>query len=232
MTNPARELHILFESWRSRIADTGTMSLSSVIKVTTETGLDEVMLSWRLLARIRDIIDHMTARGLTVGIFARQFAGWARVPLSLPGGWNASIGKDHLVNQATLDELEAFALYLDHHVVVFDDGKAESLRTLIERVRALLVEDEGLEEALRAYLHDLTQEIRNALDDENIGKSFDFAAASARLWVAFGAAENDSSGNNKARWRAFRDQVVIGISSQGVIEGVKIAAMLAIEAGS
>lgn len=222
MSNPALELHTLYDSWRSRIAEsTSPQTMTAHLKPATAEGIAEIRQAYTLLSTIDGVLRRLSAEGRNVGVFEKQLDGWARVPLSLTQGWGANVKTQHLISETTLQQIEGFSAYLEDKVLLLSDAHHANLRSLIDRADVLLTA-EGLDPALQHYFRRLISEIRFALDDETAGVAFDFSEAVQRLWVAFNAAAERAPEAQKSGWRDLVEQVFIGVVSGGTVEAASI----------
>lgn len=230
MSNPARELHLIFSDWQARYPG-GEASMLNVVDVRSPAGADEMLRVYRLLARTDAILSQLATDGYAVGLFRRQVATWVQIPLGLNGGWSTGAYAENFIPQATIDQVEGLALFLDGKVYVFDSDRNDDLRELLGEVRSALEEDTELPRPLKVYLHRLLAEIQIALDDAAIGEAFDFADAVRRLWVALGSAENSSTEErSKSRWRRFAERILFDSTAQAMVTGGQAAITLAIDA--
>jgi hypothetical protein len=218
MGNAGHELHALYAEWRDRMPDGNTSALMSV-DVREDRGVEEVMRAYALLTEIDRTLARLQANGANVGVFQRQLHGWARIPLMIEVGWTTATSKAKIFPRAVLEQIETFALYLDGKVHVFSTSELTSLGHLVDQAREALVADDTLPAELVQYIHQLLQEIRVALNNEEIGRTFDFAEATRRLWVSLRAASGASEGDEqKSRWRKLADAIAVGTVSSAVIE--------------
>lgn len=229
MANPARELHALFTRWLEAHEATGRGNFADALSIREPSGAAELREAYALLSSIDLLLHRMQAKGSDVAVFIRQLDGWARVPLLIESGWKTNAHPDHLISATRLEQIETLALYLDGKVHSFDGADRASLAQIVAQAHEELVADESLSPQLREYLHHLLAEIRTALDDERIGRSFDFAEACRRLWVAMRAASADSTDEDqRRRWRRIGDAILIGSVSSGAVEAASAAVRFAI----
>lgn len=225
MTNPARELHSVYGQWRE-IAVNADRAMPSIVDPTSNDGASQIINVARLLARIDDILTSMEKDGRNVGVYRRQYPDWTLGMLSYRAGWNGNVHPDHIMTEGHMDEIEAFANFLDGKVIVFAPEQENRLRAILDRARKALEEDETLDAPLREYIHRLLQSIQNALDDAAVGGGFDMAEAVQALWVALRAAESASKAN-KTVWRDIWTQILAGSVSGALVEAgvITIAAI-------
>lgn len=229
MANPARELHTLFSGWRAAHEADGGGAFANALHIQEASGAAEMRQAYALLTSIELLLRRMQAKGSEVGVFIRQLDGWSRVPLLIDAGWKSNAHADHLINETRLDQIETLALYLDGKVHSFDDADRSSLSEIVIQAHEALIADESLSPQLREYLHHLLAEIRTALDDERVGRAFDFAEACRRLWVAIRAASAESDDEDKRnRWKKIGDAILIGTASSAVVEAASAAVRFAI----
>lgn len=200
ISNPARELHEIYSRWREGATGRGTQ-LQSVINPGTSEGSQELVRAFRLLTRIADLLALMEADGLNVAVYRRQYPRWCYGAIGRHVGWTAQITADHVMTASDMDQIEAFANFLDGKVHEFDPSSSSALREVLRQARSLLEADSSIDPHLRTYLHRLLHEMQTALDDEAVGVGFDMAEAVRRLWVALRAAASASE-RRKAEWGA------------------------------
>jgi hypothetical protein len=230
MGNPARELHKIFAHWRELVPEKNASGIAAHVKIRQEAGAEEMLRVYALLADMDSILRRLALQGAPVAVLRRQLHEWSRVPLALDATWNTSTGnRENFMPQTTLDQIETFALYLDGKVLEFDEPMTSALRSLVDEAGKLLLEDETLPPQLREYLHYLLQEIRIALDDEEIGRAFDFAEATRRLWVAMQAAAGTSKDEDQRKsWGKLADAIIVGTVSSGLVEAGRATIQLMI----
>lgn len=218
MSNPARELHALYSDWRERAAGGRGTQFLTVVNADTAEGNREILKAFRLLARIDDLLSLMAAEGLKVEVYRRQYPRWAYGVIGRrASGWSAQINSDAVMTEADMDQIEAFASFLDGKVLEIEPSGIPTLRSVLAQARGLLENDESIDHHLRLYLHRLLHEMQSALDDEAVGVGFDLPEAVRRLWVALRAAESASE-DKKAEWMAIWKQIATGIASGLMVE--------------
>lgn len=225
MSNPAAELHELYSNWCERLAAIGAASFEAVVNPTTPEGSAEIIRAARLLARIDDCLSWLEREGHRVGVYRRQFPDWSIGMLAYPHGWRTNITAGHVMSEGHLDEIEAFASFLDGKVPVVRDGAEDHLRDLVARAHQALASDDSLDLPLRQYIHRLLQSIERALDDEGFGVTFDLGASLEQLWAAFRAAEGASK-EKSSTWHDLWTQTFAGAAGNAIAQG----GMLAIQA--
>jgi hypothetical protein len=221
MSNPARVLHDIYSGWRKRLS--GGAPFASVIDLDSADGAREIAEAARALVRIDDILTGLERDAhYRVGVYRRQYPEWWKGLVSHTHGWGTAIRGDTLVTEAHMDEIEAFANFLDGKVWELDRNDREaSLRGILDDARAALEADDELSEELRLYLHRLLREMRNALDDQVIGSTFDYGDAVMRLFVAFKAAEGEST-KKAGLWTNLRTSILPASGLTAAIEGGSI----------
>ncbi|GAA2947785.1 hypothetical protein GCM10010458_36760 [Microbacterium luteolum] len=193
-------------------------------------GLQEIAKAYALLRILDGQLRYLEDRGARVSVHQRSLKRWGRVPLMLTTGWDAGVSSpDQIVDEATLDQIEALSSFLDGKVLTFDDARLPSLRALIDQADTLLTNSPNLDPTLAAYIRRLIASIRNALDDDAAGRIFDYTAAVVELRVAFQAAAEASPPEQKEDWLAMFRQITVGVATALLIEGGK---MLGLAAGS
>lgn len=230
MSNPARELHTILLAWFEMLPADRSVPILSMVRIRDDDVADDMIRVYRLLGDIDQIIRRLELRGAPVDVFRRQLRGWARVPLAVDSTWNTTNGtRDAFIPPAILDQIETFALYLDGKVLTFSAEMQESLAGLVGSAHDVLTEDDSLSPQLREYLHYLLQEISNALADEKVGRSFDFADATRRLWVAFEAAAGSAdTAERRQKWKDLAQAIIVGVTSTGIVEAGAAAITLAL----
>lgn len=229
MSNPALELHDLYESWRHVIAASSSQQNMKVhLAIDTADGMAEVRRAYALLTAMDEILRRFELDGRRYQPYRKQIDGWAKVPMSVQAGWSSAVSPLHLISDGMLEQILSFGGYLEGKVLVLAPQQHANLRSLIDMADVLL-NHEGFDPALRQYLRRLIASIRYALDDEQAGKTFDFTDAVERLWVAFNAAAERAPDEQRPRWRALVEQVFIGIAIAAPVEasGIVIAAIAA-----
>ncbi|WP_407358800.1 hypothetical protein LTA6_000988 [Microbacterium sp. LTA6] len=229
MSNAAEELHTLFSSWRQRVAEQPGVTMSAVLAPADE-GIEEIRRAFALIEILSGQLRFLASRNYRVAVHQRHLRVWARVPLMLQFGWGTQVSHpDHVLAEAALDQLESLSSFLDDKVLAFDDSRIPSLRSLMDQADVLLTGDTEMDSALMSYLRRLIAEIRYALDDDVAGRTFDYTAAVERLRVAFQAAAEASTSERKRGWRGLVQQIFVGVTSGGLVEGG--AALAAITIG-
>ena len=223
MSNPARELHDLFISWIARIpSNSNQFTFSHILNSNTREHVEELQLAFRLVTACDDLIEQYAQSGFNVEMFQRHIRSWTIVIASFPAR-NTTIRKEDFVKGSTLDQIESLALFLEGKVHVFNDERRTQLRELISEARDLLEDDDTISVELRQYLSSLTYEIETALSNERLGKTFDFAEATRRLWVAFNASENQST-KDPGRWKRMAEAITVGTVTSLASSGVQALA--------
>ncbi|GGM64792.1 hypothetical protein GCM10010489_40440 [Microbacterium saperdae] len=193
-------------------------------------GQSEIAKVYRLLDVLDQQLRYLGERGAKVAVHQRNLSKWGRVPLMLDIGWSAGVGNpEHVVTEATLDQIEGLSSFLDGKVLTFDDTRLPSLRRIVDQADALLTDDPHLDPTLASYLRRLLAAIRSALDDEAAGRLFDYTSAVEQLLVAFQAAAETAGPENKEGWRSMAKQIVVGVA---VGLGIEAGKMLGIESAS
>ncbi|QPZ39712.1 hypothetical protein [Paramicrobacterium chengjingii] len=218
MSNSARDLHILYSSWRDRFASK-TSTAKGALEPHTAKGAQEFVQAFRLLGRIDVLLRQLEQDGYNVSLYRRQFPKWSAGVLSSGSGWASSMSPDNLVHPTVMDQIEGCANYLDGKVFVYEHDDSEALDSLVSRARVALNGDPDLDPQLHYYIHRLLQEIEIALSDESAGIAFDYTAAVQRLWVAMRAAEGASTDDDsKRRWRDAWQSILTGTVSGGLVQ--------------
>lgn len=220
MANPARELHVLYSDWISRMAPDSTgapRAMNSVIRPTSVAGAEEIIHAGRLLARISELLDQLERKGHNVGLYRRQLPDWTLGMIGYHGGWGSPMKARNVMHEEHMDEIEGFANFLDGKVPVLTQDGEVRLRDVTRQARDLLEQDDSLDPRIKLYIYSLLDEIQRGLDESKLSGSFDFAASMERLWVAMRAAEG-SSKKASALWRDLWVSFATGLVSGGLIE--------------
>lgn len=223
MANSADHLHALFSSWRQRVADSPGANVGALVDPNGQ-GLKEISAAFAWIHVIEDQLRFLAEKDYKVGVYQRHLQRWMRVPLMLKTGWTGGVSiPDQVVNEDTLDQIEALSSFLDGKVVELTESQELNLRDLIDQADALLT-NSTLEPALISYIRRLLAAIRYALDDEAPDHVFDFNSAVENLRVAFqAAAESASTQEEKGSWRSMATQIVVGTSTAFIVEAGKQA---------
>jgi hypothetical protein len=219
MSNPARELHVIYQGWRDANPE-GKRSLQQVVRPLGQ-GLAHVATATRLLVRISDLLTYFENEGLAVAVYRRQYAAWWAPVLAHPHGWGGVASAEATAAQSTLDQIEGFAAFLDGKVYSISSEGTETLREILDRAAAVLEEDASLDAELRVYIHRLLQSIRIALDDDAVGVATDYAECVRQLWVALRAAEGASK-TKGSEWRGIWTQIATAATAGALVEGGSI----------
>lgn len=228
MSNPALELHDLYESWKGRIEESPSQNMKTHLRVDSPEGMTEIRHAYALLTTMAQILRRFELDGRRFQPYRKQLDGWARVPLSVQAGWTAGVVPQHLISESMLDQIQSFGGYLEGKVLELLPAQEVNLRSLIDRADVLL-NDGAFDPALKKYLRRLIAAIRDALDDDQAGKVFDFTSAVEQLWVALNAAAERAPEKQRAHWRELVEQVFVGIAGAAPVEaaGIVIAAIAA-----
>ncbi|KQX07328.1 MULTISPECIES: hypothetical protein [unclassified Leifsonia] len=226
MTNPARELLTLYVEWRAALVN-GDRHMMDLVQPHSQEGAHQLEGAMRLLLRIDQVLQQLEDDGKSVAIFRRQFPQWSMGVLSTAIGWNTNLSGESLVPTMYMDQIEAFANFLDGKVPEIGPAHVENLREVLARARTLLEEDLSIDPELQTYLHRLLQEMQHALDDDAMGAGYDFSDGAQRLWVAFQAAEASSA--KKEKWADLVNKILVGVVTSTVIESGKAVVKLMLE---
>lgn len=155
-------------------------------------------------------IDHrlsqLEAEGRNVGSYQRMLPTWMHAVLMFPGGWQA---KQPKVSAHAMDSLEHLAELLDLVTPSVRPERSQQLSDLLDRVAAMLKDDDSLSDQLRRYLFWLVEETRTALAEHQTLGTFDVNGAMMRLWVGLNAAAEQSKGK-KREWRGVVRDLFVG----------------------
>lgn len=157
---------------------------------------------------MRDLIlveEGLTAledRGVRVTVYKRYVSSWRRMVLSYPYGWGQAVQRENVYSQSAIDQLDTLADWFDDRLPAATSEQKQKLGSITESAQSILDADETLSPVLRKYIGRLLREIRNALDDEQLGERFDYESAAQRLWVTLiAAADQSTDPDQKTRWQ-------------------------------
>lgn len=198
--NPARRLHNTLLGWINTHG-TKTVSVSDTRGLSTSEGMQEQLLAVEDLLQVVRGLDELENRGVPVSIYRRYVDQWSWMVLAYPGGWSGNQTVSAVYQGGPLDHLETLAHWFDDRQPGLTTEHRHNLGSITEQAQAILDDDDTLSPVLRLYLGRLLREIRNALDDEQLGERFDFEQAAQRLWVTLiAAADQSTDPTHKAKW--------------------------------
>lgn len=216
MSNPAREAQRILERWRAQASEAQLNGVS--VSLSQIRAQSEIVRLARALAEVEALLGQLEREGRSVAAYRRQIPDWWGGLVSPNHREDQAISPDGVISQEHLDEIEACATVLDFYVLSMSTDQTENLRSIVARARVLLAEDVDLSNELRVYLHRLLQQVEQALDDDALGATFNFAEAVIRLRVAFKAAEGERT-KKSATWNTLWTSFVSASASAGLIEG-------------
>ncbi len=199
MSNPARELHEIYTGWRERAAARGG-AMREVVQPDSAEGNAQLLRVFGLLTRIDALLLRLEREGQSVAVYRRQFPAWSYGAIGRHVGWTTQVKAENVMTANHMDQIEAFASFLDGKVVVLDEHGEQTLRSALQRARVLLEEDTGLDQQLRVYISRLLHEIQTALDDDALWARADIEDRAWAFWSAMRAAESASPAKGSA-WR-------------------------------
>jgi len=200
MENPAHELHELFSTWSAALEGNAN-STANARGLEEVAGLDMQRRAMALFLESVDKLDDLEAVGVKVGVYRRYIPAWTRMLMSYPLPWYQQVNQADAFPSAAMDQLEALGGWFDIYRPRLRPGAEETLQAIVSDTETLLRDDSSLSNELKLYLARLLREIQAALDDAILGSSFDYAAATERLWVAlFAAAAQSDSTEKSSKW--------------------------------
>lgn len=201
MTNPARRLYVIFRGWREAYSPTiAAYDVRGFNKEPPNEAVEIHLEVFRLLASIRDSLNYLESKGIGVATYQDHYPQWLRMALHVPNGWTGGSDPDQGFPPESMAHLDTLATLLDVDRPSLHAEPEARLRRVLNEVFELLRTDDSLSDQLREYVYKLANEIRQALDDEAIMGTFDFATAAERLWVAVYAAAGQSQ--RPGKWKA------------------------------
>lgn len=188
MSNPATELHSAFMSWKEA-NNSRAVSLSSIVKLETLRGAEELVRVFSLLRMVKDGIDRAEREtGDDLTMFRNAYPEWVKIAAGFSHGWQSTAVSSSFVPDLSMQMLNALALYLNGKVFELPANAREHLPETLVEARNLLLEVDDLPQPLRLYLNQLIAECETALSNDRLGSTFDFESAVMRLYTAFQAA--------------------------------------------
>lgn len=211
MSNPARELLLIFSTWKGSMDGTVAPQITrgwAAGDEPTETYLQAM----RHLLAIQRALDVLKSEGRETDYFYEYFTAWLKIVLNYPGSWQTGTRSDAAFPSSLLNQLQGLAVILDFsgHPGMNAESKGH-IRATLDEVIELLLGDDSLSSELRFYLTKLVREMQTALDDEEVAANFDFMGAAERLWVAMQAAAGQST-TKKSGWTTVAKNFLIPIS--------------------
>ena len=229
MTNPAAALLEVFNQWK------GEGSVAAVrFGEGSDISVPQHLWATKCLWDIHRIVERWREDGEPVAHWEAAIAAWTRYVLAYDMPWNGASSNASLFrSRAQLSMLAALAQLLSAAEPDVHSADVPKFDDFLNKIVELLAEDEGLSAELRAYILQLVQEIRSAVESFKLNGQFDASDAVRKLWVAMGAAASESKGK-AARWRAFRRHIVAPAAAGflGSLPGVTTDVVLAISQGS
>lgn len=221
MSNPASELLSIFNAW----TEAGSAPANGR-QMGEQVGVDRHIEAMRNLIAIDAELSTLEARGSNVGVYRQAVAAWIRFTIAYPHGWTTDVSRP-LANEGRFDLLEALADRLEASMPTAHIEGAADLPAFLNGIVDLVNEDSAISAELRAYILELVQEIREALENYKVTGQFDSASRLRDLWIALGAASSESS-EHKTKWKSFRD-TVIRPATVGLIVNAPTTVLRAIE---
>jgi hypothetical protein len=189
----------------------------------------------QLVLSVDNIIRGIEAAGGPTAMFAGSVVSWYEAAIGYSVPWQSTAnGHRHIIEDARLENLEAFGVMLDQlGTVAIDDSKVSSLRTTLEEAKDLAANDPNLTPDSRRYMWGIIIQALDALDEiETFGTHPVRAvllelsgAANVQADVAEGANDQPTAG----RWRGIRDSAVRTFTSRLALKAADGANRLAIE---
>ena len=223
MTNSALALFELFSSWRTNL-EGNQNSVANSRRLEEPEGIVENRVGMsHLMDTIRGL-DELENAGVQVRVYKRYVAHWTRMLMSYPLGWYTQTGAEEAFPSSAMDQLEALSSWFEVHKPRLRPEAKGTLHELVDDTRSLLRDDDSISNELRLYLQRLISEIDAALNDEELGESFDYASATERLWVGlFAASAQSADDEQKSRWSNLARRFLIP-TTIGVLSGLPAAA--------
>lgn len=218
MSNPAAELLSIFRTWSDPGAPFNSRGMNDE-RVSTSTHIRAALL----LHEINYAFNEIEANGSSLAAFRAASVKWAHFVWAFPHGWSSTGATAALVSEGRFDMLEALSVVLDASPARVNAQQAVTFGSYLDEIIELLAVDEGIDEALRAYIVKLIAQVRRALDDYKGTGRFDAEEALTHLWVAFMAAEAQST-DHKSSWKKFGLDLRTPVAT-GVLVGIPTLAM-------
>lgn len=210
MTNSARALHEIFREW-TKVSSPHQIAARGLNEPEADARFQEHVVAMVHIAHLNAELDRLEQSGRNVASYRKMITPWIQAVLAYPKGFeqnnSASLFREHY-----LDSLEHLADLLDLHHTQLKPGVVGELAQLLLEVEELLAADQTITNELRAYLHRLVSECRQALADHSVLGTFDLQEAAFRLWVGMNAAAEQSR-SKKSSWRDFARKVLPGTVS-------------------
>jgi len=200
MDNPAQELYRLFGQWR--VALDGNVNSTAQARGLDEAGgLEAQRRAMAVLLQTIERLDDLEDAGVPVAVYRRYIPAWTKMLMGYPLGWYSQTNQDEAFPPAAMDQLETLSSWFRVLQPKLRPESEKTLQSIVADTDDLLRADESISVELKRYLARLLREIQAALDDEKLGTSFDYAAATERLWVAlFAAAAQSKSDEQRSKW--------------------------------
>lgn len=180
----------------------------------------------KLLDDIDYAFNEMEANGRPMPAFRSAWVKWVHFVLTYAHGWTGSENvTEILASEGRFDMLEAMVVVLDASPARVNIDQAIRFGTYLDGIVELLGKDEGLDDALRAHILKLVQQLRRALDEYEATGQFDAEEALTQMWVAFMAAEARSKGHRGA-WKKFGAELRLPVTS-GILVNLPTLALAA-----
>lgn len=169
VTNPAKQLHDLLETWH----------IPPSTAPADARGLDpDSAASWRTQASAVQLVgdveqcieayEHLAGGGSLV-VYRKHLPAWYQAVFAYGPGWQQPINSvRNMVSEAAMDALLTLSTAVEQlHLPAPDLSTADmdAIRTAIAQVRQLVRDLDGLEPAVKAWLLHLCAAIERALDD-------------------------------------------------------------------
>jgi hypothetical protein len=198
--NPATQLLLIFERWSRAIGEGYGGANARGWNGDAGAATAEHIQAWRHLSDLIRTIDGISDLGMNVSAAKSYYSVWGRMIASVDVSWSNGNGADQAFPQDALSQLQSVSTIIELAGSQVTPTNLELLNQVITQAIELLKDDESLSDELRSYLVKLIREIRNALEDDEVGGGFNFAEAAERLWVAMHAASSQSTSKSNA-WK-------------------------------
>jgi hypothetical protein len=233
MRNPAERLHEIFSTWSASYGPNVTAFSARGLDTKGDAAYATQLEAFRLLVAIDQALIYLAQRGIDVLIYRAEWKNWIDMALHIPNSWANGSDPNTGFPATPMAHLKTLAILLNVDRPGLSEKPEETLRAVLAEVFRLLAVDENLSDSLRAYIFGLASEMRNALDDEAVVGTFDFAGAAERLWVSLQAAAGQSK-SHRTDWKRastsmFRDA---GAAAIGSMPTLALTVMQMIQTGT
>lgn len=193
LTNPARELLRVFESWSSE----PSASARFARPLDTEEEISQALHAALLLRDIQRLVKvaEVERPEHNLSWASKYYARWAQAIFQYPHGWDSSF---HLESyeldmlSALAGTFDAFASPSEPGVLDWLNSQREAMASKVREVAAYVAEDQGLSSSFRAYIHEVMCRVEAAFSDELSG-SFSLYDAYMEFTVLVEAVSNRST---------------------------------------